>query len=102
MAAVVIKKVLTVLYNKILRSLGKIPQDAPYRCNTEQIVKERFQHVKTELDPVKLEQKIGCGQLEEVIKQAENELLLSRQMAHWKPWEPLLKEAPKNQWKWPI
>ncbi|KAM8885051.1 NADH dehydrogenase [ubiquinone] 1 alpha subcomplex subunit 5 [Synchiropus splendidus] len=93
---------LRVLYTKILASLQTIPQDAAYRKYTEQLVTERFGHVKSEPDVQKLEQKINCGQIEEVIFQAECELALSKKMSEWKPWEPLTEEAPPNQWKWPI
>jgi len=93
---------LSVLYAKILRSLQKIPEDAAYRRYTEQVVKDRALAVSEESDVAALEKRVGCGQVEELIVQAENELRLSRKMAEWKPWEPLVKEAPASQWKWPI
>ncbi|KAK7896036.1 hypothetical protein WMY93_021361 [Mugilogobius chulae] len=93
---------LRILYSKILASLQTIPQDAAYRKYTEQLVNDRLHHVKTEPDVEKLEQKISCGQIEEVIFQAECELSLSRKMSEWKAWEPLVEEPPPNQWKWPI
>ncbi|KAJ8245312.1 hypothetical protein GJAV_G00269440 [Gymnothorax javanicus] len=76
--------------------------DAAYRKYTEQIIAQRFDHVKTESDVEKLEKRINCGQIEEVISQAETELSLARKMLDWKPWEPLVEEPPPNQWKWPI
>ncbi|KAJ0012377.1 hypothetical protein NQD34_016711 [Periophthalmus magnuspinnatus] len=93
---------LRILYSKILASLQTIPKDAAYRKYTEQLVNNRLHHVKTEPDIEKLEQKISCGQIEEVIFQAECELNLSRKMSEWKAWEPLVEEPPPNQWKWPI
>ncbi|XP_061769126.1 NADH dehydrogenase [ubiquinone] 1 alpha subcomplex subunit 5 isoform X2 [Nerophis ophidion] len=93
---------LKVLYTKILASLQTMPQDAAYRKYTEQLVNEKFDYVKSEADVVELEKKINGGQIEEVIFQAECELALSRKMAEWKPWEPLIEEPPPNQWKWPV
>lgn len=58
--------------------------------------------VKVEPDIKKLEDQLQCGQLEEVILQAENELSLARKMLQWKSWEPLVEQPPANQWKWPI
>ncbi|KAJ1161232.1 hypothetical protein NDU88_001719 [Pleurodeles waltl] len=93
---------LRILYAKILATLQTIPKDAAYRKYTEQIINERFSAVKTEPDVQKLEERFNCGQIEEVIVQAEHELSLARKMKEWKPWEPLIEEPPANQWKWPI
>ncbi|KAK3518212.1 hypothetical protein QTP70_033904, partial [Hemibagrus guttatus] len=77
---------LRILYSKILGSVQAMPQDAAYRKYTEQLINERLNHVKSEPDVEKLEKMINCGQIEEVIAQAESELALSRKMAEWKPW----------------
>ncbi|KAJ7329667.1 hypothetical protein JRQ81_015841 [Phrynocephalus forsythii] len=93
---------LRVLYTKILNALHNIPQDAAYRKYTEKIIKERLDLVNTEPNAEKLESKINCGQIEEVILQAQSELNLARKMVQWRPWEPLVEEPPADQWKWPI
>merc|ERR1712243_194832 len=93
---------LTILYKNILKTLEKMPEEAAYRKHTTELVKGRLAAVTAEPDVVKLEQKINCGQIEEVIKQAERELTLSKNMLKWKPWEPLVGKAPANQWKWPL
>lgn len=48
-----------------------------------------------------IENKIDCGQIEELIVQAKSEVRLSEKMLEWKPWEKLIQEAPSNQWTWP-
>ena len=73
-----------------------------FRKHTEQIVSARAALVKSVADVAELETKINGGQIEEVVIQAENELNLSRKILEWKSWEPLIAEAPANQWKWPI
>jgi len=93
---------LSVLYGKTLRTLQRMPQDAAYRKYTEEIINKRYDLVKSEKDIPALESKIGCGQIEEVIQQAEYELKLSRKMLEWKPWEQLKTVPPPTQWKWPI
>uniref|UniRef100_A0AAZ3QFH1 NADH dehydrogenase [ubiquinone] 1 alpha subcomplex subunit 5 n=1 Tax=Oncorhynchus tshawytscha TaxID=74940 RepID=A0AAZ3QFH1_ONCTS len=62
---------LRILYSKILASLQVIPQDAAYRKYTEQLVNDRFDLIKAEPDVEKLEKKINCGQIEEVIHQVQ-------------------------------
>ena len=92
---------LTVLYGQILRALGKIPPTAAYRRYTEDVVAERAGIVECARDVKEIECKINCGQVAELIKQAESELRLARKMFEWKPWEPLLQKPPPEQWKWP-
>ncbi|RZF44630.1 hypothetical protein LSTR_LSTR000582 [Laodelphax striatellus] len=48
-----------------------------------------------------LETKMNCGQAEELVIQADNELQLARKLLALKPWEPLIADPPPNQWKWP-
>jgi len=93
---------LGVLYGKTLRALEKFPPTSAYRKYTEQIISEKQALVKSEPDIFALEKKIGNGQIEEVIMQAENELMLCRKMLEWKAWEPLRTQPPPNQWKWPL
>lgn len=92
---------LGILYGKIMRTLQKMPETAAYRKYTEQVICERAGVLKCSTDVNQIEQKICCGQVEELIVQAENELLLARKMLTWKPWEPLLSKHPASQWDWP-
>lgn len=89
------------LYERTLRVLNKMPVDAGYRVNTEAVVKNRLQLVQAEKDVIALETKINCGKIEEVIRQAERELHLARNMLQYKPWEPLIAQPPKTQFLWP-
>ncbi|XP_020289611.1 NADH dehydrogenase [ubiquinone] 1 alpha subcomplex subunit 5 [Pseudomyrmex gracilis] len=89
------------LYNRILRVLQKMPNDYAYRKETEKIVKDRLKIVRENPDIPTIENKINCGQVEELIVQARNEMTLAEKMVLWKPWEKLIEEAPSNQWTWP-
>merc|ERR1711874_673757 len=82
--------------------VAKMPGDYAYRKNTEQLIMDRAAVVKSTQDVLEMEKKIGCGQIEEVIVQAENELVLARTILECKAWEPLVAEAPPRQWKWPV
>lgn len=121
-------QVLCNLYTKTLSVLQGMPREAAYRRQTEQVVQQRLQIVQAETSIPAIENKIGCGQVEELIDQvrheeysgnvsddlylsliisnpshcqAERELSLAHKMEEWQPWEPLVSEPPPNQWKWP-
>ncbi|KYQ47957.1 NADH dehydrogenase [ubiquinone] 1 alpha subcomplex subunit 5, partial [Trachymyrmex zeteki] len=89
------------LYNRILKVLQKFPKDYTYRKETEGIIKTRLTVMQQNENIEVVEDKINCGQVEELIDQAKNELSLAEKMLLWKPWEKLTKEAPPNQWTWP-
>lgn len=63
-------------------------------------VSNRALHLQNENIQV-VEERINCGQVEELIIQAKNELSLAEKMLIWKPWQKLTQEAPLNQWTWP-
>ncbi|VDN60092.1 unnamed protein product [Dracunculus medinensis] len=93
---------LKIVYGRILRTLEEIPVSAAYRKYTEQVIKRRLAIVEQESDIEKLEQKIGMGQVEELIEQAEYELQAARAVLDNKAWEDLVEVAPEEQWRWPI
>ncbi|VDL82698.1 unnamed protein product [Nippostrongylus brasiliensis] len=95
-------RTLKVVYSRILKALEQIPPTAAYRKYTGAIVKQRLALVQSEDNIPALEEKIGMGQIEEVTEQAEYELVAARAIIESKAWEPLVEEAPKGQWNWPI
>ena len=86
------------LYTKTLTALGAIPQSSPYRQQVEQFTNERLELVNKTEDVFALEKKINCGQIEEVIIQANDELTLVEKMGEWEAWGPLESPAPPGQW----
>ncbi|KAK6052716.1 ETC complex I subunit region [Cooperia oncophora] len=95
-------RTLNVIYCRILKALEQIPASSAYRKYTEAIVKQRLALVQSEDSIPALEEKIGMGQIEEVIEQAEYELEAARAIIESKAWEPLVEAPPKGQWDWPI
>lgn len=79
-----------------------MPETAAYRKHTEKIVNERMAIVKSDPTVEGIEAKLNSGLIEEVVIQAENELVLARRMLEFKAWEPLTQKPPEDQWKWPI
>jgi NADH dehydrogenase (ubiquinone) 1 alpha subcomplex subunit 5 len=86
------------LYSDTLSALKNLPEEAEYRKATESITQQRLQTVQNHQDIESIEKKIECGQIEELIVQAEDELSLISKMEEWKPWEGLAYPPPPSQW----
>lgn len=93
---------LRMYYKHTLKALVQMPSEYEYRKQTEKLINDRLKHINSTIDVQELEKKINCGQIEEVVIQASREMTLATKMLVWKPWEPLIEEAPENQWKWPV
>ena len=65
----------------------KIPEDAGYRKVVESVYVNRQKIIDEVEDPAQIEARIGCGQIEELVAQAKDELRLIPKMAETKPWE---------------
>lgn len=68
-----------------MRALTKLPSTSVYRQATESFTKQRLKIVEGTKEIVEIENKINCGQIEELIVQAEDELKLVGKMEEWKP-----------------
>mmetsp|Transcript_39118 Transcript_39118/g.96894 ORF Transcript_39118/g.96894 Transcript_39118/m.96894 type:complete len:130 (-) Transcript_39118:317-706(-) len=99
------REVLGGLVRRVLSDVkAAIPEHAGYRKVVEATYGHRLDIIESTEDPAVIEQKIGCGQIEELVIQAKNELGLIPQMAEWKPWvfshtieikEEMVGELPK-------
>uniref|UniRef100_A0A7S2S4N5 Uncharacterized protein n=1 Tax=Mucochytrium quahogii TaxID=96639 RepID=A0A7S2S4N5_9STRA len=68
------REVLTELYTKTLDNIKEYPKENTYRTSVEQITNFRLKVVKENEDIDTIEETIDCGQVEELIEQAEEEL----------------------------
>jgi len=64
-----------------------VPEDATFRKGVEKYAKHRLQILRTEPDWRVCEEKIGHGQLEQLIEDAKDELLLIPMLRTAKPWD---------------
>ncbi|KAG0174759.1 hypothetical protein DFQ28_000334 [Apophysomyces sp. BC1034] len=87
-------------YNNTLKALSRLPASAVYRQATESLTQQRLTIVESTENVEEIETKIGSGQIEQVILQAEDELKLVGKMEEWKPWEALETPIPKGQWEY--
>lgn len=93
------KPTLEALYNATLDELAqKFPPHSLYRKSVENLTRARLQIIQNNDVIEQIEQKIGCGLIEEVIIQADEELELLRKLAEWKVWENLEESPLPDQW----
>ncbi|OQR95638.1 hypothetical protein THRCLA_22097 [Thraustotheca clavata] len=83
------------LYGETLKATQTHLPDCFYRESVEKITNFRLKVVQENEDENVVEKIINCGQVEELIEQAEDELFLIPKYAEWRLWEPPV--APKEQ-----
>ncbi|OMH83977.1 NADH dehydrogenase [ubiquinone] 1 alpha subcomplex subunit 5 [Zancudomyces culisetae] len=71
-----------------------------FQQSVESITKHNLEIVKANEDVASIEEKIGNGQIEELIIAAKEELSLLNKVAEWKVWEKLAEEPLPDQWQY--
>ena len=65
-----------------------MPEDAQYRINLEKICRYRIKAAEENLeDPEKVEELCNCGQVEELVEQADNEMIVLDMYLRNRWWE---------------
>ena len=80
------REVLINLYNKTLKEIQAVPEDEGYRKAVESFTRHRLQVCQEEEDWEVIEKRLQCGQVEELIEEAQDELKLISKMIEWDPW----------------
>ncbi|THU56132.1 hypothetical protein C4D60_Mb11t14030 [Musa balbisiana] len=80
------REVLISLYTRTLKEIQAVPQDEGYRKAVESFTRHRLQVCQEEEDWEAIEKRLGCGQVEELIEEAQDELKLIGKMIEWEPW----------------
>ncbi|GLJ37396.1 hypothetical protein SUGI_0759070 [Cryptomeria japonica] len=75
------REVLISLYQKTLKEVEIIPPNVPYRKHVESFTNHRLKVCQEEQDWEVIEKRIACGQVEELIDDANSELTLIPKMA---------------------
>lgn len=74
------REVLIDLYTKTLKEIKAVPEDEGYRKAVESFTSHRLKVCQEEKDWELIERKLGCGQVEELIEEAQDELTLIGKM----------------------
>lgn len=80
------REVLIGLYNRTLDEIKAVPEDEGYRKAVESFTRHRLKVCREEEDWEAIEKRLGCGQVEELIEEAQDELKLIDRMIEWDPW----------------
>ncbi|KAI8902768.1 ETC complex I subunit conserved region-domain-containing protein [Globomyces pollinis-pini] len=88
------------LYQRINHNIQRIPATSAYRKGTEALVKERLDIVEKTESIEEIEQKIGLGQIEELLLAAEDEIKLIDVIAADESWKPLEETPIPGQWEY--
>ena len=70
------REVLISLYTKTLKEIQSVPEDEGYRKAVESFTRHRLKVCQEEFDWQTIEKRLGCGQVEELIEEAQDELKL--------------------------
>lgn len=70
------REVLISLYSKTLDDIQSVPKDEGYRKAVESFTNHRLKVCQEEEDWEQIEKRLGCGQVEELIEEAKDELKL--------------------------
>ncbi|RZC59830.1 hypothetical protein C5167_007131, partial [Papaver somniferum] len=74
------------LYKKTLNEIKAVTEDKGYRKAVESFTTNRLRVCEEEEDWEQIEKKLACGQVEELIEEAQDELALISKMIEWDPW----------------
>lgn len=96
------KPILASVYRETLDTLSAMPEGSVYRRATEALTKQRAAAVDSAADNAQIEAAVQAGLVEEIVKQAQDELALAKRMLLWRPWEELEDPAPAGQWERPL
>lgn len=80
-------------YTNLLQKVSQMPETAQYRINIEKIAQYRINAATSyPNDPEKVEELCNCGQVEELVAQADNEMIVTEMYLRNRWWE-IVKEA---------
>mmetsp|Transcript_21637 Transcript_21637/g.42496 ORF Transcript_21637/g.42496 Transcript_21637/m.42496 type:complete len:112 (+) Transcript_21637:133-468(+) len=86
------RQVLIETYKETLDKLKTIPSGVPYRESMEQITNYRLSVVEKYEDEEQIEKEIDCGQIEELLLQAKDEIELMESLKDSPILQPTMKK----------